>query len=182
MTYVQPPRVEDQALNRLVNRLVNSARCIWLLVKNFAKEHDDFMASAVIDQRDKILSNHRSVQDQLRKTFGCGCRLLVRGVDMRLDSDMIKGLAIPKVKLNMRPMVWQTRVDAPTVGALIDTEQGLGDQTIHPRGRSGVPSPSSAARVGFHPVDIGSNDVGFHAIAIDRFLSIRMRQWIDQSE
>jgi hypothetical protein len=84
---------------------MDGARRIGLLVKNFAKEHDDFMTSAVIDQRDEILRNNRSVQDQLRKSLGSGCRLRVRGVDMRLNADMIKGLAIPKVKLNMRPMM-----------------------------------------------------------------------------
>jgi hypothetical protein len=84
---------------------MDRARRIGLLAKNFAEKHDDFMTPAVIDQLDEILRNNRSVQDQLRKALGSGCRLRVSGVDMRLDSDMVKGLAIPKVKLNMRPMM-----------------------------------------------------------------------------
>ena len=84
---------------------MDRARRIGLLVKNFAKKHDDFMTPAVIDQCDEILRNNRSVQDQLCKSLGSGCRLRVRGGDMRLDTDMIKGLAIPKVKFNMRPMM-----------------------------------------------------------------------------
>jgi hypothetical protein len=84
---------------------MDRARRIGLLAKNFAEKHDDFMTSSVVDQLDEILRNNRSVQDQLRKALGSGCRLRVRGVDMRLDTDMVKGLAIPKVKLNMRPMM-----------------------------------------------------------------------------
>jgi hypothetical protein len=80
-----------------LNRLMNGARRICRVNKNIAKKHDDLMASAVIDKRDKILCNDSAVQDQLRKTLGCGSRLLVRGLDMGLDTDMIKGLSIPKV-------------------------------------------------------------------------------------
>jgi hypothetical protein len=106
---------------------LNRALRICFFARNIAEENDYFMASAVIDKRDKILGNHRSVQDQLRKSFGSGCRLQVSGVDVRLDTDMIKSLAVPKVKFNMKPMMWQTGVDAPAVSALIDTEQGLDD-------------------------------------------------------
>ena len=52
---------------------MDRARRIGLLAKNFAEKHDDFMTSAVIDQRDEILRNNRSVQDQLRKALGKGC-------------------------------------------------------------------------------------------------------------
>jgi hypothetical protein len=84
---------------------MDRARRIGLLAKNFAEKHDDFMTPSVIDQRDEILRDNRSVQDQLCKSLGSGCRLRVRGGDMRLDTDMIKGLAIPKVKFHMRPMM-----------------------------------------------------------------------------
>ena len=80
-----------------LNRLMNGARRICRVNKNIAKKHDDVMASAVIDKRDEILCNDSPVQDQLHKTLGCGSRLLFRGLDMGLDTDMIKSLAIPKV-------------------------------------------------------------------------------------
>jgi hypothetical protein len=139
-----------------------------------AMKHDDFMGSAVIDQQDKIVGHRGPIQDELRTTLGSGSRWLGRFVGIGLDADMIEGLAIPKVKFNVRPMMRQAGLDAPAVGTLIDTEQRLHDQTVHPTGGAGVPSPTSTSRVWLHAVNIGSNDVGFHAIAVDRFLSIRM--------
>ena len=85
------------------------------------------MRAAVISQQDKIVGDSGPVQDELHTTLGSGSRVLESFVGVRLDADMVEGLAIPKVKFNVRPVMWQTGLDAPAVGALIDTEQRLHD-------------------------------------------------------
>ncbi len=133
----------------------------------------DLVVLAVVDQGDEIVGLFGAVQ---RQAADGGVGAVV------VDGDVIEGLAIAVVDLELGPIGGQARGDAQLVDFDVQAQQRLDDQPVHPAGRSGVPRPAAAARVRLDAIDVGGHDIRLDSVLGSLRRRRAVRDGVDQPE
>ena len=75
------------------------------------------------------------------------------------DRDVVDGLSIAVVELVRRPAGGEAWLESQLVDVKPHAQERLDDETVHPAGGTGIPSPAAPPGVRFDRINIGGDDV-----------------------